>query len=127
MVSQDKGQTIRKEDAITVIRAMGQNPSQKDSQQALSKAGLNTKSSLSFEEFKLFAENIWNDEEDESLENILYSAFKRFDKNQNGSIESSEFRKIMLNYGEPLSSKECDELLMLADVNHDGKISYLGK
>lgn len=127
MISHDKGQSIRTEDAITVIRALGQNPSLRDSQQALLKAGISAKSSLTYEELKLYAENIWNDEDDESFENLLYSAFKRFDKNQTGLIDFNEFRKIMLNYGEPLSSRECDELMTLADVNHDGKISYLGR
>ncbi|CAF0705613.1 unnamed protein product [Brachionus calyciflorus] len=121
LVSQDD-QTIRKEEAITVMRAMGQNPSQRDCAKALTEAKLNSKNNLTFAEFKLFAELAWDD--DESIEDMLSDAFKRFDKNRSGTIDAKEFKEIMLNYGEPLSQKECDDLMQLADMNHDGRISY---
>jgi Ca2+-binding EF-hand superfamily protein len=57
----------------------------------------------------------------------LIQAFKTLDSNGNGVLDVYEFRSFMLNYGEPLNSYEFDELMKIADLNHDGKISFSGK
>ena len=57
----------------------------------------------------------------------LREAFKVFDKEGKGYIESSNFRRIMTSMGEVMSPDEIDELIKEADKDGDGKINYEGK
>ena len=123
MISKDGGRSIKREEALIVIRAAGQNPSQKEFINALNQANLNNKSTLTYDEFYTFAQIIW---EEELAENLLNQAFKKIDSNGNGWIDTNEFRDIMMKSGEPLDQNEFDEIMRLADVNHDGKVTYSG-
>lgn len=123
MISKDGGRSIKREEALIVIRAVGQNPSQKEFINALNQANLNNKSTLTYDEFYTFAQIIW---EEELAENLLNQAFKKIDSNGNGWIDTNEFRDIMMKSGEPLDQNEFDEIMRLADVNHDGKVTYSG-
>lgn len=122
-MSTDSGKTIKKEDVITAIRAVGQNPSQRECSNALAEIRLSSSSTVSFEEFQLIAQRVWKEE---PMEELLNQAFKKFDKNGDGTVDTKEFKEIMLNYGEILNQKEFEDLMRLADLNHDGKISYSG-
>ena len=123
LISKDGGRSIKSEEALTVIRAVGQNPSQREFKDALNQAKLNNKSTLTYDEFYTFAQIVW---EEELAENVLNQAFKKIDTNGNGWIDTNEFRDIMMKSGEPLDQNEFDEIMRLADVNHDGKVTYSG-
>lgn len=53
--------------------------------------------------------------------------FQVFDENEEGVIDEEHLKKAMKNLGEPLSDKELDDMLKLADRDQDGKINYEGK
>lgn len=57
----------------------------------------------------------------------LREAFKVFDKDGKGYIESSQFRQIMTSMGEVLTPDEMDEMIRDADKEGEGKINYEGK
>lgn len=57
----------------------------------------------------------------------LREAFRVFDKEGKGYIESSNFRHIMTSMGEVMSPDEIDELIKEADKDGDGKIKYEGE
>lgn len=121
--STDGGKTIKKDDALLLLRALDQNPSKKEFFEALIEANISSHSTFTFDEFELLAKCIWSDE---PMEEVLKKAFKKFDKNGDGFIESKEFEEILLNYGEVMTKSEIEEVIKLADLNNDGKIVYNG-
>ena len=40
-------------------------------------------------------------------------------------ISAAELRHVMTNYGEKLTDEDVDEMIIDADVDHDGKINYV--
>ena len=55
---------------------------------------------------------------------ICREAFKVFDSDGNGFINSSELRQVMLNLGEKLSEEEVEMMIKEADTNGDGLVNY---
>merc|ERR1719422_641473 len=56
---------------------------------------------------------------DEALE-----AFKVLDKDGSGSISESELRQIMNNIGEDVTDEEIKEMMIEADLDGDGQVSF---
>ena len=52
--------------------------------------------------------------------------FSIFDKDDDGFISVEELRNIMKNLGDKMSDEELDEMIDLADPNHEGLVNYLG-
>jgi len=61
---------------------------------------------------------------DTDTEEELVEAFKVFDRDGNGFINSAELRHVMTNLGEKLEDEEIDEMLREADVDGDGQVNY---
>ena len=57
----------------------------------------------------------------------MLDAFQVFDADGNGFISASELRTMMSTIGEPLSDQEVDDMMIVADVNGDGKVNYDGR
>ena len=57
-------------------------------------------------------------------EEEILQAFKVFDKDGNGVLSAQELTGVLTTLGEKLSPEECQELLELADQDHDGQIDY---
>lgn len=60
----------------------------------------------------------------ESATEELREAFNLFDKDFDGIISASELRRVMIFLGEKLSDSEIEEMIRIADVNKDGKITF---
>jgi Ca2+-binding EF-hand superfamily protein len=60
------------------------------------------------------------------LEKSLIQAFKRYDKNNDGYLDLKDFEEKMTKTGEKLSAEEFQDMIRLADIDHDGRISYQG-
>ncbi|RMC10569.1 hypothetical protein DUI87_13374 [Hirundo rustica rustica] len=88
---------ISAEELGTVMRSLGQNPTQAE----------------------LRAETREADGEEEIRE-----AFRVFDKDGNGYISAVELRHVMTNLGEKLTDEEVDEMIKEADRNDDGQVNY---
>ena len=54
-------------------------------------------------------------------------AFRIFDADNKGYIESSELRYILLNMDKRIPTEELTELIVIADLERDRKISYQGE
>ena len=59
-------------------------------------------------------------------EEEMRQAFKVFDKDGNGLIDSKELRETMKALGEKLSKADVKAMIKAADENGDGKIDYEG-
>jgi len=61
----------------------------------------------------------------EDDDSSLVHAFEMLDTNKDGYIPLPELREVLMKEGEnPLTEHECDELMMLADLEGDGLIEY---
>jgi len=59
-----------------------------------------------------------------TLDEIMRKAFKAFDLDGSGYIDSNELAEVSKELGKALDSAELDECLKDLDQNKDGKISY---
>ncbi|KAL7572725.1 hypothetical protein ACA910_008995 [Epithemia clementina (nom. ined.)] len=60
--------------------------------------------------------------EEEILE--FRDAFAMFDRDGSGSIERSELKDVMTEFGDPPTKEEIDEMILLVDENGDGEIDF---
>jgi len=104
----------------TVLRSIGQNPTEKDLSSLIepTHSGL-----IDFDEFcKLVTKQMKNPI---ASEQEIIESFKVFDKEGKHLITAAELRHIMINMGEKLTDEEVDEMLRECDVDSDGKINYV--
>lgn len=101
----------------TVMRSLGQSPTEEDLRQMINEVDADGSGTIDFAEFlTLMARKIkTKDSEAEIVE-----AFKVFDKDGSGKISADELRQVMHNLGEKLSDKEVEEMIKEADTNGDG-------
>lgn len=83
---------------------------------------MNGDGTLDFEEFRRLARmkvlRLSRDDE-------IQLGFRLLDRNNSGYITTLELKQLLTTKGiSPLTSEEADELLFIADVDHDGLISY---
>lgn len=50
-----------------------------------------------------------------------------FDRDDNGYITRDELRAALEMIGEPVTDAQLNQVLVLGDIDHDGRIDYEGK
>ena len=65
--------------------------------------------------------------EGKDSEQEIREAFKVFDKEDKGYLNSSDLRHIMMTLGEKMDEEEADEMIAAADIDGDGTVEYEGK
>ncbi|KAJ3675584.1 hypothetical protein LUZ60_004626 [Juncus effusus] len=112
---------ITKEELKTVIRSLGQNPSDDDLQETIKEVDGDGNGTVEFQEFlTLMSKKFKEIDSDDELK----EAFKVFDKDGNGFISASELRGVLMNLGENISEDEVNEMIKEADANGDGQVDY---
>ncbi|KAK1302661.1 hypothetical protein QJS10_CPB12g01608 [Acorus calamus] len=105
----------------TVMRSLGQNPTEAELQDMINEVDADQNGTIDFPEFlNLMARKMKDTDSEEELK----EAFKVFDKDQNGFISAAELRHVMTNLGEKLTDEEVDEMIREADVDGDGQVNY---
>jgi calmodulin len=121
LFDKDGDGTITTRELGTVMRSLGQNPTEAELQDMINEVDQNGNGQIDFAEFLTMMSRKMqeNDTEEEIVE-----AFKVFDKDGNGFISAAELRHVMTNLGEKLTDEEVDEMIREADVDGDGQINY---
>ncbi|KAF7327872.1 Calmodulin [Mycena kentingensis (nom. inval.)] len=119
----DNDGTITTLELGTVMRSLGQKPTQEELQDMINEVDADGNGTVDFLEFltlmvKKFHET---DSEDE-----MQQAFRVFDKDGSGTIDVDELRDVMQGLGEPLSKEEAKAMIREADLDGDGVIDYKG-
>jgi calmodulin len=105
----------------TVMRSLGQNPSEAELQDMVNQVDLDGNGTIEFDEFLYMMSRQMRDGD---TEEDIKAAFRVFDKDGDGKITTAELTHIMKNLGEPLTQEEVDEMIAQADTNKDGIIDY---
>ncbi|CAG2184379.1 neo-calmodulin-like [Mytilus galloprovincialis] len=109
----------------TLLRAVGENPTQREIEYFIKSCDKNKNNVIEFEDFVALMEIIRRDAtRKEDQEETLKRAFKIFDKDGNGTIDVKELERVTTQLGEVLSEEELAQMFKIADANKDGKIDY---
>ncbi|XP_069122988.1 calmodulin-like isoform X2 [Argopecten irradians] len=136
LFDKDGDGTITTSELGTVMRSLGQNPTESELQDMINEVdadelafygpiqtnccGLGN-GTIDFEEFlHMMARKMKETDSEEDLR----EAFRVFDKDGNGYISAAELRHVMTNLGEKLTDEEVDEMIKEADLDGDGMVNY---
>ncbi|CAL9104025.1 unnamed protein product [Musa textilis] len=131
---------ITLEELGTVIKSLGQNPSEEELQEMIREVDSDGNGTIEFAEFLNLmsrksvigesceyggpSDRSCSSLQETNVEEELKEAFKVFDKDQNGYISASELRNVMMNLGEKLTDEEVDQMIREADLDGDGQVNY---
>jgi calmodulin len=105
----------------TVMRSLGQNPTEAELRDMISEVDPDGKGTMDFPEFlNLMSRKMKDTDSEEELKN----AFHVFDKEKKGYIPAAELRHVLTNLGEKLTDDEVDEMMREADSDGSGQVKY---
>ncbi|KGK40671.1 ribonucleoside-diphosphate reductase large chain [Pichia kudriavzevii] len=103
----------------TVMRALGQNPTQQELNDLVNEIDSNGNSMIEFSEFlTIMARQI----KEQDVEAEILEAFKVFDSDGDGKISQTELVRVLTTIGEKLTDAEAKQMLEAADTDSDGQI-----
>ncbi|KAM6177309.1 calmodulin-like protein 3 [Erethizon dorsatum] len=105
----------------TVMRSLGQNPTEAELQGMVNEIDRDGNGTVDFPEFLgMMARKM----KDTDSEEEIREAFRVFDKDDNGYVSAAELRHVMTRLGEKLSDEEVEEMIRTADTDGDGQVNY---
>ena len=123
LFDKDGDGTIDASELGTVMRSLGQNPTESELTDMINEIDIDHSGTIDFEEFKTM---MIAKDENRSPEDDLKEAFKVFDKDNNGFISAKELKEVMTSLGENLTDEELSEMIKEADIDGDGEVNYDG-
>ena len=78
-------------------------------------------------DFPEFVKLMEDQKKPDEREADMMLAFRIFDADNKGYIESGELRYILLNMDKRIPREEINELIAIADLERDRKLTYAGK
>ena len=102
----------------TVLRSLGQNPTEAELKDMIKEADTTSSGTLDFQEFRTMMKkkNI--------TEREIREAFRAYDKDGNGLISPAELKQTMTEMGGECTGEQVDEIIKEADTDGDGQVNF---
>uniref|UniRef100_A0A8D1G6M0 EF-hand calcium-binding domain-containing protein 11 n=1 Tax=Sus scrofa TaxID=9823 RepID=A0A8D1G6M0_PIG len=121
LFDKDGDGTITTKELGTVMRSLGQNPTEAELQGMINEGEAHGNGTTDFLEFlTMMAGKIKDTDSEEEIREV----FCVLDKDGNGYISAGELRHVMTNLGDKLADEEVDEMIREADIDGDGQVNY---
>eukprot|EP00029_Vermamoeba_vermiformis_P014570 TRINITY_DN9687_c0_g1_i1.p1 TRINITY_DN9687_c0_g1~~TRINITY_DN9687_c0_g1_i1.p1 ORF type:complete len:149 (-),score=62.21 TRINITY_DN9687_c0_g1_i1:62-508(-) len=121
LFDKDGDGSITTKELGTVMRSLGQTPTEAELQSYIKEVDANKNGTIDFPEFlSLMAKKMETQESEEEIRD----AFKVFDKDNTGLISAAELRHVLTSIGEKLSDEDLDDLLKEIEVDESGNIAW---
>ena len=72
-------------------------------------------------------ESCYQGDSDDEVESEIKEGFAAYDQDGNGYIKADDFRVALYKLGLEPKNEELNEVIRMADGDHDGKITYQGR
>ncbi|CAF3942809.1 unnamed protein product [Rotaria sordida] len=108
LFDKDDDGTITTKELGTVMRSLGQNPTEAELQDMINEVDADGNGTIDFPEFLTMMARKMKDTDSEEE---IREAFRVFDKDGHGFISAAELRHVMTNLGEKLTDEEVDEII----------------
>lgn len=116
----DGNQHIDHKELATVLRSLGQNPTDQEVNTMIADADFSNDGVIDFNEF--VAMMVKNNMHCKNSKEEMEAAFKVFDKNGDGFISAEELKTVMKTMGDTMDDDDLEMMMKEADINADGKI-----
>uniref|UniRef100_A0A8C5QDG5 EF-hand domain-containing protein n=1 Tax=Leptobrachium leishanense TaxID=445787 RepID=A0A8C5QDG5_9ANUR len=105
----------------TVMRSLGQNPTEAELQDMMKETDLDGSGIIDFPEFLTMMAKKMKDTDSEYQNR---EDFRNFDKDGDGYLSAAELHHVMTSLGEKQTDEEVDEMTRQADIDGDGLVNY---
>jgi len=120
LFDKDGSGTICMTELGSVMRAVGQNPTQQELEDIMNKADLDKSGSLTYDEYLNIINSYSLGKSDVEIQ--LRQAFLVFDRDKTGFLNRKELQEVLCGMGEPLSLNETEYVMSKIDTDKDGQI-----
>jgi len=121
MFDKDGDGSISVSELGTVMRSLGQNPTDHELSEMIREADDDNNGSVDFDEFLLLMSRKMTQLD---VDQELLEAFSVFDKDGSGFIDQEELTDVLASLGEDLDDEQVKEMMKQADKDGDGLVSF---
>ncbi|CAF4052927.1 unnamed protein product, partial [Adineta steineri] len=118
LFDKDGDGTITTRQLGTVMRSLGENPTEAELQDMINEVDADGNGTIDFPDFLTMMARKMKDTDSEEE---IREAFRVFDKDGTGFLSADELRHVMTNLGEKLTDEEIDEFIREANIDEEGK------
>merc|ERR1711943_20528 len=109
-------------DMGTVLRSLGQNPTEAELQALMEEVDKDKSGTIEFDEFVDLMSR--TNKSQEQMEEEIKNAFLTFDSDGSGYIDREELVNVLTTMGDPVDEETINGMIAEADLDGDGKINY---